>query len=408
MKNIIRGGIMLKKFIFIILIIVFAIFIMSIGVTCDNTGDTINLGGDVEADEGVLTPKDIEEEKSKVVTKSDDTSITDSSSEKKVQENNPPEITSVEIRDENNTEWLVIDDIGWVFSPNIEFKLNVSDSDGDSITYEWNCPDGELSSTEQSDTKWTAPEIPGTYTIEVLISDENGAEIIQSFDIEIFTPPEPQNTTLEPTPSDSGTLVLGGDSFIGSEMLFGDSGCNNTAIGLAIFNIGQILGTVVTEANLIIDIVDYGGDLSFLNQDIQIDFLTFVREDVGTAYDIYNSYPFEGMFRVSGGSLEDCLNNNNIVVPGASETIATKNEPARYVSDVLSNGIKDMHNVLFVAVGSPIDYTSITARTNLNNQWDGIVVSPRLETMTIALPEHINEEGAQSVGKIVKKAAKPR
>lgn len=65
-----------------------------------------------------------------------------------------------------------------------------SDPDEDDIlTYAWAATDGTISGTGSSAT-WTAPTTEGTYTISVIVSDDNGGTATESCDIEVAnTPP---------------------------------------------------------------------------------------------------------------------------------------------------------------------------------------------------------------------------
>jgi hypothetical protein len=54
---------------------------------------------------------------------------------------------------------------------------NASDPDGDTLSYNWSATGGVLSSTTTNPVTWTAPNTPGTYTINVTVTDGYGGSV---------------------------------------------------------------------------------------------------------------------------------------------------------------------------------------------------------------------------------------
>ena len=53
-------------------------------------------------------------------------------------------------------------------------SCNASDPDGDSLTYDWTCTEGSLSSSSGSSVTWTAPGASGSATVTVSVHDDRG------------------------------------------------------------------------------------------------------------------------------------------------------------------------------------------------------------------------------------------
>lgn len=45
---------------------------------------------------------------------------------------------------------------------------------GGNLAYYWRATNGMLSLSRGNMVEWTAPDVPGTYTIEVIVNDGNG------------------------------------------------------------------------------------------------------------------------------------------------------------------------------------------------------------------------------------------
>ena len=69
-----------------------------------------------------------------------------------------------------------------------EITCNAVDPDGDMLSFIWSAADGTIDS-ENSTVTWTAPEMPGTFTIMVTVRDENGGEVTDSVYIAVTDTP---------------------------------------------------------------------------------------------------------------------------------------------------------------------------------------------------------------------------
>ncbi len=59
-----------------------------------------------------------------------------------------------------------------------------SDQDGDDLTYEWSASGGYITG-EGASVAWTAPEVEGTYTVTVMVSDAEAGGATESVDINV-------------------------------------------------------------------------------------------------------------------------------------------------------------------------------------------------------------------------------
>ncbi len=78
-----------------------------------------------------------------------------------------------------------------------------SDVDGDILSYHWSADGGVIKDGGSSIT-WVAPEVPGSYTIKVVVTDGRGGEAIESTTISVASkpnqPPLIKGLTIDGTP----------------------------------------------------------------------------------------------------------------------------------------------------------------------------------------------------------------
>ncbi|MFC2032494.1 Ig-like domain-containing protein, partial [Chloroflexota bacterium] len=105
-----------------------------------------------------------------------------------IQANNYPVITSVQ----SQKDWVTA-------SGSTEVECVASDPDSDSLTYEWLATSGSFSSDGPIAT-WTAPKMPGNYTLTVNVIDDRGGEAKGQTSIEVIDnrPPVIESLTAEP------------------------------------------------------------------------------------------------------------------------------------------------------------------------------------------------------------------
>jgi hypothetical protein len=85
----------------------------------------------------------------------------------------------------------LIADADWVSpSGSLQVKCDAEDPDGDELGYEWSTSGGDISGTGAV-VNWTAPEGVGLYDIQVVVTDDYGAEDTRSLAISVApnTPP---------------------------------------------------------------------------------------------------------------------------------------------------------------------------------------------------------------------------
>lgn len=71
-----------------------------------------------------------------------------------------------------------------------ELRADARDPDGDSLTYRWNSPAGELlGSRNQSTQRWRAPNAGGPVPVTVTVSDGRGGSVSETATIRVIEPP---------------------------------------------------------------------------------------------------------------------------------------------------------------------------------------------------------------------------
>ncbi len=70
----------------------------------------------------------------------------------------------------------------------VKIAVQASDPDQDNLAYYWRADNGMLSLSQGSMAEWTAPDTPGTYTIEVIANDGKGGADSGSIQITVAEP----------------------------------------------------------------------------------------------------------------------------------------------------------------------------------------------------------------------------
>jgi hypothetical protein len=89
----------------------------------------------------------------------------------------------------------------------VSIECLASDPDGDDISYRWLANGGTISG-EGSSVSWVAPSVPGTYTVTITVTDENGSYATESVFINVL----PNEPPIIEELSASVSLVRFGDS----------------------------------------------------------------------------------------------------------------------------------------------------------------------------------------------------
>ncbi len=71
-----------------------------------------------------------------------------------------------------------------------ELRADARDPDGDTLTYRWNSPAGELlGSRNQATQRWRAPDTGGPVPVTVTVSDGRGGSVSETVTIQVIEPP---------------------------------------------------------------------------------------------------------------------------------------------------------------------------------------------------------------------------
>ena len=153
-------------------------------------------------------------------------------------QNNPPEITEIEISP------------GTIFiGSTIDVKVIANDPDGDILNYEWTAAEGSFADENANDTEYIVPGNPGSYQITVKVSDGNGGTDEKTKQIIISPPPQTQQT-MEVPRDENGFIVKDIKCTINFPLFVGDSVENKPIRGFVSFDITGLTGATIDNATL--------------------------------------------------------------------------------------------------------------------------------------------------------------
>jgi hypothetical protein len=89
------------------------------------------------------------------------------------EENNDPEISTMDVNTSESKFYI---------NGECTLETNVSDPDGDSLSYQWEVTGGSITDPNSQNTTWTMPSTPGSYTVTLTVSDGKGGEDTESKD----------------------------------------------------------------------------------------------------------------------------------------------------------------------------------------------------------------------------------
>jgi len=161
----------------------------------------------------------------------------------------------------------VIDDITIPVSElYVERKYNISatasDSDGDTLTYQWSATGGTINNASANPIEWTAPGSEGSYTLELTVSDGNGGETSESKTVDVKPPKSIDVARIE---SEGGWLEESGFSNPGGLVCIGDIPGGFSCRGFVSFDISGYSNAIIKSATLILSPRAEWGDTSFFN-----------------------------------------------------------------------------------------------------------------------------------------------
>lgn len=123
---------------------------------------------------------------------------------------------------------------------------DANDPDGDEINFHWSAKEGQVSGVGKR-IMWIAPKDPGTYNIEVLVSDGKGGETTASIPVKVASVEITE--IFNPEPRESGTVSSRGDRD-NSRTIAGDDNKNIGYRAFWSFNLLNLLNTDVKEAKI--------------------------------------------------------------------------------------------------------------------------------------------------------------
>jgi len=224
------------------------------------------------------------------------------------------------------------------------FSAAATDPDGDTLSYSWSVTGGSLVSSSGNPVKWTMPDTGGEYDIIVKVDDGNGGTDTFTEIVE-YWPPPPFNTNVPHVPSEGGHLEYGEDSpNTGGCLYTGDSDNNNSCEGYISYDITELAGATITDADLTFTLKKEFGDPSFYT-DFCIDSL------------YWGPTPIEmNVSNYCGAVIQEVSSSGS-----GSFTCATSE-----LKEVLQKAVNDGKTRFQIRI-----YFTGSSYTDNNNDWDG-------------------------------------
>ena len=155
-----------------------------------------------------------------------------------------------------------------------EISVDVSDLDGDELSYVWSVAGGSIVDNTAKPAKWNTPGTPGDYKISVTVSDGKGntsETSIAAYVGEVTIPEDggegqtqSSSLNLPRKEAEGGYIEFGGVTSNGGNIYAGDSANNKPCSGFISFDISNLGGKTVESASLTLSGSSVLGDpLSF-------------------------------------------------------------------------------------------------------------------------------------------------
>lgn len=135
----------------------------------------------------------------------------------------------------------------------------VSDPDGDTLTYQWSVTGGTVPNLNVNPISWTTPNIPGDPQLSVVVRDGKGGEAVLSKQVPVGY------LQLSPIPSQSGQIIKDQEVKSPACAYAGDSNTNRIVRGFISFDIGDLDGIPIKTAELRLAEPRVWGDPAFLH-----------------------------------------------------------------------------------------------------------------------------------------------
>jgi hypothetical protein len=165
----------------------------------------------------------------------------------KPQENTPPTISNITLSSD-------------LIKTGMEYTLSVqaSDVDGDAMTYEWSATGGTFQNKNANPATWHAPDLAGSCTITVTVSDGRGGQAVATENVTVtfMLIPMNQSVTLSPVIAETGYIVKETSVFmlpttaLGGRIFAGDSPGNKGCRAYMSFDINSLAGANVQSVEL--------------------------------------------------------------------------------------------------------------------------------------------------------------
>lgn len=217
-----------------------------------------------------------------------------------VEENNPPQITGINLSDA-------------FIGTGMEYEVSAiaSDPDGDSLSYNWSVEGGTLSDVSSNPTSWTTPGSEGHYDLTVVVNDGKGGTDTYTKHIYVALVLH-MPVSVEIHPSDIGYIVYP-TGVNTTELIIGDSISNTDVQGFFAFDLSSIEDKRVLEAELYLNTYRYYPDPSFKGK-IFIGFMDYLPLDPGDySFSLITGYFFnntQNPIEITGSTLIDIVQEN--------------------------------------------------------------------------------------------------
>jgi len=154
-----------------------------------------------------------------------------------------------------------------------EVSVDVSDLDGDELSYAWSVAGGSIVDTAVNPVKWNTPTTPGDYKITIIVNDGKGntsESSIAAYVGEVTVPedggdeqPQSSSLNLPGKEAEGGYIEEKGVTSNGDNIYAGDSANDNPCSGFISFDISGIGRRIVESASLTLGGATVLGDPSF-------------------------------------------------------------------------------------------------------------------------------------------------
>lgn len=237
---------------------------------------------------------------------SETTTVTTTATETTATDNNPPEILDI-----------TYSVVKLLIASQYDILANVTDPDGDALTYTWSVSDGTIDDPTVNPMVWTTPSSDGIYEITLTVNDGNGGTDTEIISVTVYPLPPPEINLDVPLKgwgyiTENSVTCYSISCYIG----VGDDSNNKPTRAYICFDITDLTGTTVLDAALtfgdytlfndptsiidgfFIDIVDWGDNEPLVSSDYDL---------IGSKLGEYDIIPGGETINISTNKLKDKL-----------------------------------------------------------------------------------------------------